>query len=76
MVPTPLPAVELTEDEQEHLFALIHKSAHSARVITRAESLRSQSHWGQVSRFPFSKSAPWDGQMRHRGNERPDTRLL
>lgn len=28
--------VELTEDEQEHLFAIIHKGSHSARVITRA----------------------------------------
>ena len=39
MARTPLPAVELTEDEQEHLFALIHKGSHSARVITRARIL-------------------------------------
>ncbi len=31
--------VELSEDEQEHLFALIHKGSHSARVITRARIL-------------------------------------
>lgn len=30
------PEVKLTEDEQEHLFAIIHKGQHSARVITRA----------------------------------------
>ena len=39
MARTPLPAVELAEDEQEHLFALIHKGSHSARVITRARIL-------------------------------------
>ena len=33
------PDVQLTEDEQEHLFALIHKGSHSARVITRARIL-------------------------------------
>ena len=33
------PNVELTEDEQEYLFALIHKGVHSARVITRARIL-------------------------------------
>ena len=36
---TPLPDVELTEDEQEHLFAIIHKGVNSARVITRARIL-------------------------------------
>ncbi len=39
MARTPLPAVELSEDEQEHLFALIHQGCHSARVITRARIL-------------------------------------
>ena len=39
MTRTLLPAVELSEDEQEHLFALIHKGSHSARVITRARIL-------------------------------------
>lgn len=29
----------LNEDEQEHLFALIHKRVNSARVITRARIL-------------------------------------
>jgi transposase len=33
------PDVELSDDEQEHLFALIHKGSHSARVITRARIL-------------------------------------
>ena len=33
------PDVRLTEDEQEHLFALIHKGSHNARVITRARIL-------------------------------------
>ena len=33
------PDVQLTEDEQEHLFALIHKGTHNARVITRARIL-------------------------------------
>ena len=33
------PDVRLTEDEQEHLFALIHKGTHNARVITRARIL-------------------------------------
>ena len=33
------PDARLTEDEQEHLFALIHKGSHSARVITRARIL-------------------------------------
>ena len=37
---TPLSRLELTEDEQEHLFALTHKGVHSARVITRARILR------------------------------------
>lgn len=36
---TPIPDVELTDDEQEHLFALIHKGVNSARVITRARIL-------------------------------------
>ncbi len=36
---TPLPDVELTEDEQEYLFAIIHKGTNSARVITRARIL-------------------------------------
>ena len=36
MAPITFPDVQLTEDEQEHLFALIHKGSHSARVITRA----------------------------------------
>ena len=36
---TPLSRLELTEDEQEHLFALTHKGVHSARVITRARIL-------------------------------------
>ena len=31
--------VELSNDEQEHLFALIHKGVNSARVITRARIL-------------------------------------
>ena len=31
--------VELSDDEQEHLFALIHKGVNSARVITRARIL-------------------------------------
>ena len=31
--------IELSEDEQEHLFALIHKGVNSARVITRARIL-------------------------------------
>lgn len=31
--------LELNEDEQEHLFALIHKGVNSARVITRARIL-------------------------------------
>ena len=31
--------LELSEDEQEHLFELIHKGVHSARVITRARIL-------------------------------------
>jgi transposase len=31
--------IELSDDEQEHLFALIHKGTHSARVITRARIL-------------------------------------
>lgn len=39
MARIPLPAVKLTEDEQEHLFALTHKGSHSARVITRARIL-------------------------------------
>ena len=33
------PDVQLTEDEQEHLLALIHKGTHNARVITRARIL-------------------------------------
>jgi len=33
------PDVEVTEEEQDHLFALIHKGSHSARVITRARIL-------------------------------------
>ena len=33
------PDVQLTEDEQEHLLALIHKDTHNARVITRARIL-------------------------------------
>lgn len=36
---TPPSILELSEDEQEHLFALIHKGVHSARVITRARIL-------------------------------------
>lgn len=36
---TLIPEVKLTEDEQEHLFGLIHKGQHSARVITRARIL-------------------------------------
>ena len=31
--------IELSDDEQEHLFALIHKGVNSARVITRARIL-------------------------------------
>lgn len=31
--------VELSDDEQDHLFALIHKGVNSARVITRARIL-------------------------------------
>ena len=33
------PDVKLSDDEQEYLFALIHKGSHSARVITRARIL-------------------------------------
>lgn len=33
------PEVKLTEEEQEHLFAIIHKGVNSARVITRARVL-------------------------------------
>ena len=36
---TPLSRLELSKDEQEHLFALIHKGVNSARVITRARIL-------------------------------------
>ena len=36
---TPLNRLELTEDEQEHLFALTHKGVNRARVITRARIL-------------------------------------
>ena len=32
-------SLELSDDEQEHLFALIHKGVNSARVITRARIL-------------------------------------
>ena len=32
----PSSGLELSEDEQEHLFALIHKGVNSARVITHA----------------------------------------
>ena len=32
-------SIELSDDEQEHLFALIHKGVNSARVITRARIL-------------------------------------
>ena len=39
MVRITFPDVELSEDEQEHLFALIHKGVNSARVITRARIL-------------------------------------
>lgn len=39
MARTTFPDIELSEDEQEHLFALIHKGLHSARVITRARIL-------------------------------------
>ena len=39
MTRTLLPAVELSEDEHEHLFALVHKGSHGARVITRARIL-------------------------------------
>lgn len=35
----PTPDVKLTDDEHEHIFALIHKGQHSARVITRARIL-------------------------------------
>lgn len=31
--------IELSDDEQEHLFSLIHKGVNSARVITRARIL-------------------------------------
>ena len=31
--------VDLSDDEQEHLFGLIHKGVNSARVITRARIL-------------------------------------
>ena len=34
-----LNGIELSDDEQEHLFALIHKGVNSARVITRARIL-------------------------------------
>lgn len=36
---TPAHDVELTDEEQEHLFAIIHKGVNSARVITRARIL-------------------------------------
>ena len=36
---TPTHDVALTDDEQEHLFAIIHKGVNSARVITRARIL-------------------------------------
>ena len=32
-------SIELSDDEQEHLFALIDKGVNSARVITRARIL-------------------------------------
>lgn len=35
----PTPDIKLTGDEQEHLFAIVHKGQHSARVITRARIL-------------------------------------
>ena len=36
---TPPNSIELSDDEQEHLFALIHKGINNARVITRARIL-------------------------------------
>lgn len=41
--------IELSDEEQEHLFALIHKGVNSARVITRARILTklAQAHSNQ-----------------------------
>lgn len=36
---THLPTVEFSQDERDHLFALIHKGTHGARVMTRARIL-------------------------------------
>ena len=48
--------VELNDDEQEHLFALIHKSVNSARVITRARILTKLAK-GHSGRAPAFKKA-------------------
>lgn len=39
MPATHLPTVEFSQDERDHLFAIIHKGTHSARVMTRARIL-------------------------------------
>ncbi len=36
---THLPTVEFSQEERDHLFAIIHKGTHSARVMTRARIL-------------------------------------
>lgn len=60
--------IELSDDEQEHLFALIHKGVNSARVITRARILTklAKGHFNQDICLALDVSLPTVLKIRKR----------
>ena len=58
-------SIELSDDEQEHLFALIHKGVNSARMITRARILAklAKGHSGRAPAFKKANLLPWQKQQ-------------
>ena len=61
-------SIELSDDEQEHLFALIHKGVNSARVITRARILikLAKGHFNQDICLALDVSLPTVLKIRRR----------
>ena len=63
--------VDLSNDEQEHLFALIHKGVNSARVITRARILTklAKGHSNQEISLALDVTLPTVLKIRKRFSE-------
>ncbi len=67
-IPSPTNSIKLSDDEHDHLFALIHKGVNSARVITRARILTklAQGHANQAICLALEVTLPTVLKIRKR----------